>query len=335
MRVAVVGAGLFGATTAVELARKGHEVDLFDRHSDIMHGASMANCARLHMGYHYPRSPYNGMATQAAEFAERFPDAVVPGRHFYVIPKQGSLTSPEQFLNFCTLHGLPYRTWRPPVVRSDVALCGQVPESLIDLNAVRTQLHGELRGVRLHLGRRFCDAPDFDITVLATYGQGWPESLRYEVCEVALIRLGVHFAGHSVVCIDGPFGCIDPLPGTDMHLLYDVVNSVHAANVGRAPEIPEHLLSLLDCGVVRTAHTRVQAMLQTARGFLRGVGMPEYCGSMFTVRVVLPDVEATDERPTLIRPGERVIRILSGKLGAAPAAAREVAAMVREAVPVG
>lgn len=337
MKVAVVGAGLFGTTTAVELARAGHQVDLFDRHRTIMSGASYANCARLHMGYHYPRAPQNGMAQDAAGFAERFPGAAVPGRHFMVIAKSGSLTGPDEFLKYCTDHDLPYRVWRPPIVRSDVGLCVQVPEVSIDLRKVRTQLRAELlaENVKLHMGQDFNNRGGYEWTIHAGYGRTWPEPLRHEVCEVAVVRFGAHFAGHSVVCLDGPFGCIDPLPGTDMHLVYDVVNSVHAANVGRAPEIPDHLAPLLDRGIVRTPHTQVEQMLQTARGFLSGVGMPQYCGSMFTTRAVLPDVERTDERPTLVRRDDRDIYVLAGKLGSAPTAAREIAAMTREPVPVG
>lgn len=333
MRIAVVGAGLFGSTAAVELARAGHQVDLYDRHRTIMSGASLANCARLHMGYHYPRAPRNGMAQDAAEFAERFPGCTVPGRHFMVIAKTGSLTSPDEFLKYCTDNNLPYRIWRPPVVRSDVGLCVQVPEVSVDLRKVRAQLKRELlaEGVQLHMGPHVLKRHGYDRAVYAGYGHTWPEPLRHEVCEIALVRFGAHFAGHSVVCLDGPFGCIDPLPGTDMHLIYDVVNSIHSANIGRAPQIPDHLTSLLDRGVVRTPHTRVEKMLQTARGFLSGVGMPEYCGSMFTVRAVLPDVDHTDERPTLIRQRDRSIYILAGKLGSAPATARLVTDAIAEA----
>ena len=339
VKVAVVGAGLFGSTTAVELARAGHQVDLFDAHRTIMYGASSANCARLHMGYHYPRAPRNGMAQDATVFAQRFPGSAVAGRHFFVIAKSGSLTSPDEFLKYCTENDLPYRVWRPPVVRSDVGLCLQVPEVSVDLRKVRTQLRAELLAerVQLHMGRvsLAADRDDFEWTVHAGYGSTWPDPLTHEVCEIAVVRLGAHFAGPSIVCLDGPFGCIDPLPGTDLHLLYDVVHSIHSSNVGTTPLIPDHLVPLLDRGVVYTPHTRVEKMLQTARGFLSGVGMPEYRGSMFTVRSVLPAVDATDERPTLIRRDGRDIHVLAGKLGSAPSTAREVATTIREAVPVG
>src|SRR5262249_52547420 len=146
----------------------------------------------------------------------------------------------------------------------------------------------------------------------ATYGQPSARSLRFEVCETALIRLGQHMTKLSFVIMDGPFVSLDPVG--DAHMLYDVTHSVHASNIGLAPEIPDHLAPLVDRGVVHTPHTRVEAMLQTARRFLRGMGMPEYRGSMFTVRAVLPDVDSTDERPTLVERDGRIITVLSGKM---------------------
>ncbi len=55
-KIAVVGAGIFGITTALKLSEK-HEVDLYEANSDIMQAASAINQFRLHRGYHYPRSP--------------------------------------------------------------------------------------------------------------------------------------------------------------------------------------------------------------------------------------------------------------------------------------
>ena len=56
MKIAVIGAGIFGITTAIKLARQ-HDVSIFERNSDILKGASDVNQCRIHRGYHYPRSP--------------------------------------------------------------------------------------------------------------------------------------------------------------------------------------------------------------------------------------------------------------------------------------
>src|SRR4029453_15587302 len=52
----VVGAGLFGLYGAMVLARKGLRVALLDPANHPRMRASQVNQARVHNGYHYPRS---------------------------------------------------------------------------------------------------------------------------------------------------------------------------------------------------------------------------------------------------------------------------------------
>ena len=52
-RVAVIGAGIQGVCVALELARRGCRVDLFDRESDILSRASLWNEGKIHLGYLY------------------------------------------------------------------------------------------------------------------------------------------------------------------------------------------------------------------------------------------------------------------------------------------
>ena len=55
MKIAIIGAGFFGATAALKLS-KSHDVDLFEKKKDILNGASKINQFRFHLGFHYPRS---------------------------------------------------------------------------------------------------------------------------------------------------------------------------------------------------------------------------------------------------------------------------------------
>jgi D-amino-acid dehydrogenase len=67
MRVAVIGAGIVGVTTAFELAVDGHEVTVFERRSAVAEEASFANAGVVAPGYVTPwASP--GMAAKVASF---------------------------------------------------------------------------------------------------------------------------------------------------------------------------------------------------------------------------------------------------------------------------
>jgi len=53
MKVAVLGAGIQGTCTALELARRGVEVALYDRAEQAITGASLFNEGKIHLGYVY------------------------------------------------------------------------------------------------------------------------------------------------------------------------------------------------------------------------------------------------------------------------------------------
>ncbi len=46
MKIAIIGAGFFGATAALKLS-KYHDVDLFEKKNDILNGASKINQFRI------------------------------------------------------------------------------------------------------------------------------------------------------------------------------------------------------------------------------------------------------------------------------------------------
>ena len=96
-KVAIAGAGVYGATTAIRLAEQGHEVHLFDP-LGVLNAASAINQFRIHSGYHYPRSPETIRETMEArqEFIDTFAPAIVRNsQHYYAIPLEGSQTPPE------------------------------------------------------------------------------------------------------------------------------------------------------------------------------------------------------------------------------------------------
>jgi len=338
VRAAVVGAGIYGATIAVDLARAGHQVDLYERHRDLLHGATRGNQARLHSGYHYPRSMATALAAKAdaARFAARFPNAINRrNTHVYAVASEGSLTSPAAYLEFCEELDAGARVTLTPSLLQGVEVCVRVPEAVVNVTAVREQLRRELR----HAGVTFTrdaevdpEALDHDLVVVATYGRGWPAPLRWEVCEVALVNLDARYAFRSFVILDGPFCSVDPLADRAGHALYHVDATVRAANVGLAPRVPERLAHLLDRGPVPAPHSNLGVMLDGARRFFRHLDDPAYLGSLFTVRAVLPDVDATDERPTLYHRDGRLLHVLAGKIDGAPTAAERVVAMAGEMV---
>ena len=54
MKVAVIGAGIIGVTTAYELSADGHQVTVFERRGSVAAEASFANAGILAPGYVTP-----------------------------------------------------------------------------------------------------------------------------------------------------------------------------------------------------------------------------------------------------------------------------------------
>jgi hypothetical protein len=340
MRVAVIGGGLFGSTAAIYAARAGHDVTLYEAKSDLMLGAAAATFARLHRGYHYPRSPETGRESVAAEpsFRAEYGDAVIDGgRQSYIVAPGGHVT-PDGYRIFLESEGLEFFQ---DGNRFDVV------EPRVNLNRLADLVPAKVAesGVKVRCGniinRRLCShlRDGFDRIVVATYarlndilgklGCDMAE-YKFQVVEKPVVRLPESFRDQSIVVIDGPFGCIDPLDDSGLHALGHVVKTIHAENVGYGARVPDHLQPLLDRGyVVNCPHTRFREVADDLARYIPGIEKAEHCGSMFTVRAVLARQEATDARPTRVeRMNGQVIRVFSGKLGTAVKAARDVVVML-------
>ena len=108
--IAVLGAGFFGSYAALHFARKGLKVILIDREPRPWSKASLVNQARVHSGYHYPRSIKT--ARLAQDHREQFINehAYAINKKFtayYAIERRNSLTNASQFERFCKKIGIP------------------------------------------------------------------------------------------------------------------------------------------------------------------------------------------------------------------------------------
>ena len=55
--IGIMGAGIMGCCLALELAQRGHRVDLIDLAPTPMTGASLHNEGKLHLGFVYANDP--------------------------------------------------------------------------------------------------------------------------------------------------------------------------------------------------------------------------------------------------------------------------------------
>ncbi len=102
---AIIGGGIFGVYTALYLAENNnHKVCLIEKEMHLMKKATIVNQARLHCGYHYPRSIITAQMSNEhrARFAFDHKDFINKTfKQYYAIAKHSSFTSSKRFEAFC------------------------------------------------------------------------------------------------------------------------------------------------------------------------------------------------------------------------------------------
>ncbi len=260
-RVAVIGAGLFGCNVALELS-PFCDVTLFEKNDDILLEASFVNQTRHHLGYHYPRSSetVKDIQTSAPLFESIYEEAIVRNLPtYYAIAKDGSNVTPEEFINFCDVHGLPYEVEDIPdglIDKDFISLSIKVPEPIYHYPKVKEltkQLLSKSSSIKINLnhlvvGASLLDngkkrlqisnttgryAEEFDFVVNTTYAKmntfaGWmgfmPHPVRIDVAEVLAVSLPI--SPVAVTIMDGPFGGFLPSGNTNEFILYHAKASI-------------------------------------------------------------------------------------------------------------
>lgn len=116
----VIGGGFFGATVAIELAGRVGKVLLLESEPELLLQASYVNQARVHHGYHYPRSLLTAYRSRMnfERFVRDYERAI--DRAFtqvYAIGRIGSKVSPKQFVEFCSRVGIPVKPAAKDIMR--------------------------------------------------------------------------------------------------------------------------------------------------------------------------------------------------------------------------
>lgn len=106
----IVGGGIFGVYAALYLSAQGCRVVLVEKEKQLMQKASVVNQARLHSGYHYPRSVATARMSDEnkARFTRDHQDFILFAfDKYYAIDRYGSLTDAAQFERFCRYIDIP------------------------------------------------------------------------------------------------------------------------------------------------------------------------------------------------------------------------------------
>ncbi len=330
----VVGGGFYGCCIALYLRRCGHHVLLLEGSKMLLSRASFVNQARIHQGYHYPRSIVTGLRSRAnvGRFMQDFSmSADTSFKKLYAIANVSSKVSANQFVQFCHRIGAPLRPARPEYAAlfapSMVEAVFEVEEGAFDANQLRVRLTDALR--RYEVDVRF-EAPvqriqaarggkSLDIILVSGATINTPHvwnctyaflnrllhqsdmpllPLKHEVTELCLVNLPAAMQNLGVTVMDGPFFSTMPYPAAALHSLSHVRFTPRESwqDVPKEPcRDPYLALEQAPRG------SWFAPMLKDAARYLPPLVGTKYVKSLYEIKTVLLANETDDGRPILFR----------------------------------
>lgn len=348
----VIGGGFYGCAIANYLVtrRRLRRVWLVEREPLLLARASYGNQARVHNGYHYPRSFTTAYRSRLnlPRFVQDWPDAVKRDfQKLYAIARRNSKVTARQFVRFCASIGARVepadaaqrrmfsdRLIEDVFVTEEFAfdatrLAARAREEL-ERNGVRLLLHTratavspeDAGGLRLELQ----GASGRTLTVSSRYlfncgysglnqlrGAFAPTRMRlkHEIAEMALLDLPDALRGVGITVMDGPFFSLMPFPARGLHTLSHVRYTPHASWPDQPGIDPYRRLADYP------KDSRADRMLRDACRYLPALEQARAVDSIFEVKTVLMKNEGDDGRPILFEahaglPG--CYSILGGKI---------------------
>jgi glycine/D-amino acid oxidase-like deaminating enzyme len=346
----IIGGGVYGARLALSLRADGEAVLLVERETALLARASLVNQARVHNGYHYPRSILTSVRSRQnydrfrSEYAECVYDKF---DHYYAISRGDSKTTAAQFLQFCKRVDAPVSP-APESIRGlfddarieDVLL---VQECAFDAVKLRDRLSMDLNreGVevltRAEATRVWLESGGLQVewirdgasstaattrvfnctysainTVLNASGSSIVP-LKRELTEMALVEAPAALRGVGVTVMDGPFFSMMPYPSRPgLCTLSHVRYTPHCAWLDAPGAAPVDGMELRDGYATRFPH-----MIRDAARFLPAIAGARYVESIFEIKGIMPRSEQDDSRPILFRESLEIpglITVLGAKI---------------------
>lgn len=340
----VIGGGFYGARLALALRAQGETVLLLEREPILLGRASLANQARVHNGYHYPRSVLTSIRSRLnydrfrAEYSESVFDSF---DHYYAIARHGSKTTAAQFKQFCARVGAPAAP-APDHIRKlfdesrieDVLLVNECAFDAVRLrarltsdlarngvnvftNSTATRVLRDAGGTRVEWSTAGAtDSARSDRVFNCTYSSlnsilassnASLIPLKRELAELALVTPPPALQGVGVTVMDGAFFSMMPYPARPgLSTLSHVRYTPHCAWLDAPGAPPLDGTELLDGYATRFPH-----MVRDAALFLPAIAGATYVDSLWEIKAIMPRSEQDDSRPILFRESSEIPGLFS------------------------
>lgn len=280
--IVIIGAGLYGLYSALRCAQKGKSILVIERDPGPFMRATYINQARVHMGYHYPRS--FSTANKSAHYFERFCKdfgfcIYDEFDQVYATSSCFSWTNAEEFRQFCRRAEIRCDSIDPEQYFNPGMCDGSflTKEYTYDAMILKEWFLNELKAYpRVQI--EYSHWPD----VIEEIGDTWKVSaqdlnaetpfilnatyaginevlkrvngsmreafqIKYEKCEIILCSVNDRLKNVGLTVMDGPFFSLMPFGKTGLHSLTSVTFTPHETSYDSVATFPCQRLSRGKC----------------------------------------------------------------------------------------
>lgn len=319
--VVIIGGGFYGCILALYLKKIFKEVVLLEKEPDLLLKASYNNQARIHNGYHYPRSFITALRSHMnyARFISDFKESIVDNFTMVYAIANNSKTTSYQFLKFCKQIGSPIVQVSTQIknlfdsqliedvflVEEAVFNAGKLREILkeklvaakvkviLKTEVIKVSSSGQTISVHLSDGERIksnqvinCTYANINTILQNSNLPTLP--LKHELTEMPLFKMPKEFRKIGITIMDGPFFSIMPFPDKKMHTIHHVRYTPRASFfTGSQAELPRDSNSIY--------------MIKDIERYIPRLKGIKSKGSLYEIKTVLIQNETSDARPILFK----------------------------------
>ena len=342
----IVGGGFYGCCLALYLRSISARVVVVEAGNKLLDRASRVNQARIHTGFHYPRSALTAVKSKVLyqHFTRDFPEAVVDDfQMLYAIARRRSKVSAKRFYRMFHDIGAPISRAQP----SQIALFDEdmiegvfsCTEMAFDYSVLRQLMTERLEenGIELRMNcavETLAETPNSVVLGLSdgkeiearyifniTYAQinqilskaDLPLAhLKYELTEIALVQPPKELSHLGVTVMDGPFFSCMPYPADKLYSLTHVRYTPHESWIDQEGKDNPY-----DYFKKQQPKSRALSMIRDSQRYMPCFEHTCYEKSIYDIKTILIKSEHDDGRPILYQRkphNSRVISILGGKI---------------------
>jgi len=267
----IIGSGIYGLYAASFLAKKGLSVVVVDCDASPFLRGSYINQARVHNGYHYPRS--YSTAIKSAKYFKRFLDdygdcILFDFDQIYAVAAHYSWTNGSQFATFCSnvnvrcdeiTNTSQYfdvnaidKAFYTHEFTLDAKLIGEKMykqaldygvKFIFDAGISEIKAQNDKYFVSLNSGETFSapwvlNATYAGVNEIHKLAGFEPLNIKYELCEVILCNVSENVRKVGLTVMDGPFFSLMPFGKSGYHSLTTVAKTPHITSYDSLPTFP-------------------------------------------------------------------------------------------------